>query len=165
MAHYFNKTITTPEAQALYDRIQECEAKLDELYAKKSEAHKECDRFEGKYAIGKIDNPFYGMGQRSWVYQYASPEDEQRERIEAAQFRREKIEPLCEQIDDLRHQIKELEEQLCIALWGYGTEAFSLVNAIGSLEKDIAKKMRDIKRLNALIEEHKKELQKIGVEV
>ena len=126
MARYFNKTITTPEEQALYDRIQECKAKREELYAKQNAAYEEC-----KYE-------FY------WQC---------------------RISPFQEQIDDLRCQIKELEEQLCIALWGYGTEAFSVVNAIESLEKDIAKRMLDIKRLNAQIEECKKDLKKIGVEV
>lgn len=164
MARKFNKTITTPEAQALYDRLQAHKEQRKALCSEIDKAEIEWHRFNGKYAIGTVNNPYCGVGQCGWFYQYASPEDERREQEEQDKFNEEVIKPLYEKLRALDKEGDDLEEQLCIALWGYGLNEYYLRRRIIAEEKELAEQIRKIEEKKAEIEAMKAELKKISAE-
>ena len=153
MARKFNKTITTPEQKEIYDKLTKCLQAIADAEVEERNAFGEWAKIEGKYSTGKTYSAPQ-QGCRGYDYEYANPEDKQKEIEEMNKYRNEVLIPLREKIAELKQESYNLDNQLCIALWGFDEDTYNL-------KRSIERKRKYIKELYEEIEEEKKKLEKM----
>lgn len=111
--------------------------------------------FEGKYAVGREDDPYAGMGARPFYYVYKNDEDREREEndkeqwlVENGYYENEKF------YDECWEKIEKLEAELCWAEHGMCKEEWAIVSDMNHTEERIKKYL-------ALAEEEKANLEGI----
>lgn len=144
----FGKNVNTnPVALALYE--EQC--KIYEVIAQLEEQKKKhvCTylNMEGKYANGTEYDVMAGQGLRGYVYRYACPELKVREEAERQNYYIAHIAPLEEQMEALRKQACELDEPMCIALWGFGQQRYCIYRNLQRAEAELKTAQE---RVNAL---------------
>jgi uncharacterized protein YaaN involved in tellurite resistance len=134
----FGKNVNTNSvALALYEeqsKIYEAIAQLEEQKKKHLRTYL---NMEGKYAIGTECDVMAGQGFRGYVYKYACPELRAREESERQNYYITHITPLDEQMKALRKQAWELEEPICIALWGFGQQHYHIYRKLQEAEAEL----------------------------
>ena len=63
------------------------------------------------------------------------------------------IEPLREQVAALDKRIGELDEALCVALWGFGREYFGIYRNLTVAKKELAKQIAYVEKLQKELKE------------
>lgn len=134
----FGKNVNTnPVALALYEK----QKKIDEAVAQLEEQKKKHLRtylnMEGKYANGTEYDVMAGQGLRGYVYRYACPELRAQEEAERQNYYIAYIAPLDEQMEALRKQAWELDEPICIALWGFGQQRYCIYRNLQRAEAEL----------------------------
>ena len=150
----FNKVIDTPEALAIYNEQQAYSNEVKRLEKQEKEHLLIYCNMEGKYSLGTIPDPYAGQGFRGYDYKYPSQEVKAKEWAEREAYYTEHISPLKEQIHELNTKIWELEEALCVALWGFGQKHYRIKRNLENAEKELAEQI-------AYIEELRKQLEKL----
>lgn len=142
MARRFNKEIKTEKQIKMYNAINECKNEIKKIEEQVSKALDKCQTFEGKYAKGKMKCPYTDFHFRDWEYWYANEEDRQREQAEEKAYYENTVLPLKNKLAEIKKQYAELQDKLCIDLWGYDVATYE------------RKRQReaDIKELNELLE-------------
>jgi hypothetical protein len=102
---------------------------------------------EGKYSIGTEDDPWAGQGYRGYYYKYPSQEAKAKEEAERHTYYAEHITPLTERISELQKKAWALEEPLCVAVCGYGTEHYRIKHNLEAAEKELAQQIAYVERL------------------
>jgi hypothetical protein len=146
MAKAFGKTIKTEEQIKIYSKLKETKLEIKKTKEEKNALFTDYCNLEGKYSNGTKTDPWAGQGFRGWFYTYETPELRLKEEKEREEFYNEKIKPLSDRIDRLFDEVEEINEQLCIALWGYGRDKYY--------------KMDNIERAKRRIENYEKEIEK-----
>jgi uncharacterized protein YaaN involved in tellurite resistance len=134
----FGKNVNTnPVALALYEeqsKIYEAIAQLEEQKKKHLRTYL---NMEGKYANGTEYDVMAGQGLRGYVYRYACPELRAQEEAERQNYYIAHIAPLDEQMEALREQAWELEEPICLALWGFGQQRYCIYRNLQRAEAEL----------------------------
>ena len=152
MAKAYDKKIITPEQITIYNSLKRNKAEIKELEKELKEHYYVCHQIEGKYSIGTKTDPWAGQGCRGFYYEYKSSEDKQREIEEEEKYYNTYIKPLKEKISSLNKECSKLNETLCVALWGFGTEKYYLTQRKIGYEK----KLKHYQELIAYIDEQLK---------
>ncbi len=153
MARAYKREITTPEQIAISQALKTKRAETKQAREELDEHYRVYYKIEGKYSIGTKPDSWAGQGFRGFFYEYNSPEDRQKEIEEEEKYYNTYIEPLKEKISALTDECIELSEALCVALWGFGSDKYSLIQRKEEYEKEI-------KRYQELIAEIDEKLEK-----
>jgi hypothetical protein len=153
MAKAYKREITTPEQKAIYDALKAKRAEAEQARKELDDHYRVYHRIEGKYSIGTKPDEWAGQGCRGFFYEYNSPADRRREIDEEEKYYDTYIKPLKEKVSSLTEECIELDEALCVALWGFGSRKYYLIQQKAEFEKEI-------KRYQALIEEIDEKLSK-----
>lgn len=154
----FGKVINTPEALAIYNERQLCCNKIERLEEQEEEYFRTYWEMEGKYSLGTIPDPYAGQGFRGYSYQYPSQEIKAQENTEREAYYRQYIVPLKEQIKELRLKTSALDENLCIALWGFGREYYDIKCDLAKAEKELAEQIEYVEYLKKQLKKFEKPL-------
>lgn len=151
----FDKVINdNPEAMAIYEEQQAYRAEAKTLDEECDKLFRVYFKMEGKYSIGTMDDPWGGQGTRGFMYKYPSDEVKKQEENEREAYYKEHIAPVKKRMEDLRNKACALEESLCIAVWGFGTDRFTLQHNLQIAEKELAGQI-------AYVEELREKLKKL----
>lgn len=142
------------ENEALAIAIKEGEKRLKALKAEALDNFAKMREMRGKYAVSEVRSDRIDMRYDCSEYVYASEEDKAREETEIEAFRKEKVEALHIEIDELERKLIDMNNELCIALHGYGVEEYERIQLKKRYAKAIEEHEREIARL-------KKEMEKI----
>lgn len=143
----FGKVVNTPETLAIYNEQQICRNEINRLEEQEEEHFRTYWKMEGKYSIGTISDPYAGQGSRGYSYQYPSQEVKAQENTEREVYYKQYIAPLKEQIKELRIKASALDENLCIALWGFGREYYNIKCNLAKAEKELAEQIEHVEYL------------------
>jgi hypothetical protein len=158
MTKMFNKEIKTPEQIQLYEAINANKREATSVEKLIRQSFKEYSDIEGKYANGKQDDPYTDGHFRSWFYTYAEESDKQKEREEQELYYKNIIDPLKAKLCFLTKEREELENKLCIALWGYGKEIYAKYQQLKADRKKLASLLEQVAFLEERISITEKEL-------
>ena len=148
----FDKVINdNPVAMEIYTRQRELFDQVAELEKQEKENFLVYIKMEGMYSIGTVADPWVGQGFRGYDYKYPSQEVRAKEQAERDAYYSANIMPLRHKIEELRKQAWALDEPLCVAVWGYGTEEHRVRTRLTEAEKELAQQI-------AYVEQLKKEL-------
>jgi hypothetical protein len=150
----FNKVIDTPEALAIYNEQRAYINEAKALEKQKDEHFRTYLDMEGKYSVGTVRDPYSEQGFRGYDYSYPNREAKAKEDAERKAYYAEYITPLIEQIHELNIKVQTLEENLCVALWGFGQEHYHIKRNLEKAEKELAEHI-------AYVEELRKQLEKL----
>lgn len=154
----FGKVINTSEALAIYNEWQICCNEIKRLEEQVDEYYRIYWEMEGKYSLGTIPDPYAGQGSRGYSYQYPSQEIKAQENTEREVYYRQYIAPLKEQIKELRIKASALDENLCIALWGFGREYYNIKCNLAKAEKELAEQIEYVEQLKKQLKNFEKPL-------
>ena len=149
----FDKVIDTPEALTIYNEQEHLRAKIKELEKACEKHFRKYLDMEGQYSLGTVSDPYAGQGFRGYNYEYPNQETKAKEDAERHAYYAKYIEPLREQIATLNKQFGELDEALCVALWGFGREYFSIYHNLTVAKKELAKQVAYVKKLQKELKE------------
>ncbi len=142
----------TTEIEYLLEEVRKTNKETFDLRNKAKEL------FDGKYAIGKERNPFYGMGETTacFVYPEGKGIEEAKEKehwlIEKGYYKLEQYSKDC------LKQIDKLEEDLCWVKYGMCQEERKLVDAVEYAEECINRALKKVEKEKNNLEKAKKEL-------
>lgn len=149
----FDKVIDTPKALAIYNE-QEClREKIKELEKAREKHFRKYLDMEGQYSLDTVSDPYAGQGFRGYNYKYPSQEMKAKEDAERHAYYVKHIEPLREQVAALDKRIGELDEALCVALWGFGREYFGIYRNLTVAKKELAKQIAYVEKLQKELKE------------
>lgn len=154
MKQFLNKKLTTPEEIAFGKRYEEIKNNLKAINEKLDENYRVYWKMEGKYAIGTTPDPWATMGQRGFDYKYANAEDKAKENAEREAYYNNCIAPLKTKCEELEKELRKLDNDFCILLYGYDLQHYNNIKEIARIEKIIAE-------LEAELVEDKKYLAKL----
>lgn len=149
----FDKVIDTPEALAIYNEQETLREKIKELEKVHDNFFRKYLDMEGQYSLGTESDPYAGQGFRGYNYKYPSQEAKAKEDTERHTYYVKYVEPLKEQIATLNKRIGELDEALCVALWGFGREYFGIYHNLTVAKKELAKQIAYVKKLQKELKE------------
>lgn len=152
MAKKFNKTITTAEQTSLYNKMKEIEKELATLRQEELNQFALYRKIEGKYSMGTVRDGFSGQGVYDFYYTYANKEDKEKEQAEMQAFYQLNILPIKTKIEELSSLYYELNEKLCIALWGFGTKKYESYNQLKRAEAELQKQIQYVDKLKKQLE-------------
>jgi hypothetical protein len=151
----FDKIINdNPVAMEIYTEQRELFDQVAELEKQKKENFLVYVKMEGMYSIGTVADPWVGQGMRGYDYKYPSQEVRAKEQAERDAYYSANVMPLRQRIDELNKQAWALDEPLCVAVCGYGTEEYRVRTRLAEAEKELAQQI-------AYVEQLKKELAEI----
>ena len=151
----FGKVINdNPVAMEIYIKQRELFDQVTELEKREKENFLVYVKMEGMYSIGTMADPWAGQGSRGYDYKYLSQEIRAKERAEREAYYAANVLPLRQKVDELSKQARALEEPLCVAVCGYGTEEYHMRTRLVEAEKELARQI-------AYVEQLKKELAEI----
>lgn len=154
----FNKEIKTSEQIKLYEAINENKKETASAEKLLQQLFKGYSDIEGKYANGKQDDPYADGHFRPWFYTYAKESDKQREREEQEVYYKNTIDPLKAKLRFLIKEREELENKLCIALWGYDKKIYAKYQSLKADRKELASLLEQVAFLEERISITEKEL-------
>ena len=154
----FGKVINTPEALTIYNERQICCNEIQHLENQVTEHYRIYWEMEGKYSLRTISDPYASQGSRRYSYQYPSQEIKAQENTEREVYYRQYIKPLKKQIDELRLKISALDENLCIALWGFGREYYDIKCNLAKAEAELAEQIEYVEQLKKQLKNFEKPL-------
>lgn len=157
MPRRFKKEITTERQFELYNKLRELEEEIRQTERKEKQAFLQWVNMEGKYSKGTVSDPYAGMGMRGYDYVYADGM-KQKEKEERDKFYQENVETLKSKLKTLEEQEEEIENQLCLELWGYSLDTYNNKEFIGRLEKDKQRLEEQIRYLDEQIKYYKNKL-------
>lgn len=144
----FGKVINdNPVAMEIYTKQKGLYDQVTELKKQEDEHFRTYVKMEGMYSLGTVADPYAGQGFRGYDYKYPSQEVKAKEYAEREAYRAEHLVPLRERINTLEHEAWALDEPLCIAVCGYGTEEYRLRNNLAVAEKELAQQIAYVERL------------------
>jgi hypothetical protein len=144
----FGKVINdNPVAMEIYTQQRELLDKVAELKKQEDEHFLVYVEMEGKYSIGTVADPWAGQGFRGYDYKYPSQEIKAKEQAERDAYYAANIMPLRDKINELSEQAWALDEPLCVAVWGYGTEEHRVRARLTGAEDELAYQIAYIERL------------------
>jgi hypothetical protein len=159
MPRRFKKEITTERQFELYNKLRELERTLKHTQEKEKDAFVKWINMEGKYAKGTVPDPYACIGMRGYDYVYADGM-KQKEEEERDKFYQENVDTLNAKLKILENQKDEIENQLCLELWGCSLEAYNIKDYIERLEKDKQRFEEQVRNLDEQIEYYKNKLKK-----
>lgn len=134
----FGKNVNTnPVALALYEEQKEIDEKIAQLEEQKKQHVHTYLNMAGKYAISTECDVMAGQGLCGYVYKYACPEQKTQEEVERQNYYITHIAPLDEEMEALRKQAWELDEPICIALWGFGQQYYDIYRNLQKAEAEL----------------------------
>lgn len=150
----FGKVINdNPQAMALYEGQKALYAEIKKLQAEERDNVSTWAQMEGKYSIGTVSDSWgAGHGYRGYDYKYPSQEVKAKEQAERHAYHAEHIAPLTERISELQKKAWALEEPLCVAVCGYGTEEYRVRTRLAEAEKELAQQIAYVERLKKELE-------------
>lgn len=140
------------ENEALAIAIKESEKRLNALKAEALDNFAKMREMKGKYAVSTVRSDRVDMQYDCSEYVYASEEDRAREEAEIEAFRKENVEALHIEIDELERKLIDMNNELCIALHGYGVEEYEKIQRRKRYEKAIEEHEKEIARLKEEME-------------
>jgi hypothetical protein len=144
----FGKVINdNPVAMEIYTQQQELLDQVAELKKQEDEHFLVYVEMEGKYSLGTVADPWAGQGFRGYDYKYPSQEIRAKEQAERDAYYAANIMPLRDKINELSEQAWALDEPLCVAVWGYGTEEHRVRARLAGAEDELAYQIAYIERL------------------
>ena len=148
----FNKVIETPEALAIYNEQRTYLDEIKVLEKQKDEHFRTYWDMEGKYSVGTVCDPYAGQGFRGYDYSYPNKEAKAKEDAERGAYYAEYITPLIERIHELNTKVQTLEENLCVALWGFGQKYYYIKRNLEKAEKELAEHIAYVEKLRKQLE-------------
>ena len=155
----FGKSIKTEEQNKIYNKVKEIKLEIKRTEAEKEIQTEEYYRLEGKYSNGTKEDPWAGQGFRGWFYTYESEELKIKAETEREEFYQNNVKPLADKIGELYNELEEAEEQLCIALWGFGKNKYYKLENIVRAKNRIAHYKDLIEKEKKYIEELEKDFE------
>ena len=149
----FDKVIDTPEALIIYNEQESLRTNIKELEKVYDKYFRKYLDMEGQYSLGTVSDPYAGQGFRGYNYKYSSQEIKAKEDAERHAYYVKYIEPLRKQIVALNKRIGELDETLCVTLWGFGKEHFNIYHNLTVAKKELAKQIAYVKKLQKELKE------------
>jgi uncharacterized protein (DUF1778 family) len=144
----FGKVINdNPVAMEIYTKQRELLDQAADLEKQEDEHFLIYVKMEGMYSLGTVPDPWAGQGMRGYDYKYPSQEIRAKERAERDAYYAANVKPLRQKIDELKKQAWALEEPLCVAVCGYGTEEHRVRTRLAEAEKELAQQIAYIERL------------------
>ena len=119
----FNKTVTK-EAMPIVESITAKKEEIERLNEQISENRDTYWKMEGKYGKKKLDTDYIDYHYRTYTFVYESEEVEEKEKLERIAYYEENVNGLRVRQKEIKKEILALEEDLCVALWGFGTEEY-----------------------------------------
>lgn len=141
-------------AMEIYAKQRELFDQVAELEKQEKENFLVYVKMEGMYSIGTVAAPWVGQGFRGYDYKYSSQEIRAKEQTERDAYYAANVMPLRQKINELSNQAWALDEPLCVAVCGYGTEEHRVRTRLAEAEKELAQQ-------SAYVEQLKKELAEI----
>jgi hypothetical protein len=144
----FGKVINdNPVAMEIYTQQQELLDQVAELKKQEDEHFLVYVKMEGKYSLGTVADSWADQGMRGYDYKYPSQEIKAKEQAERDAYYAANIMPLRDKINELSEQAWALDEPLCVAVWGYGTEEYRVRARLTGAEDELAYQIAYIERL------------------
>jgi hypothetical protein len=144
----FGKVINdNPVAMEIYTQQRELLDQVAELKKQEDEHFLVYVKMEGKYSLGTVADSWAGQGMRGYDYKYPSQEIRAKEQAERDAYYAANIMPLRDKINELSEQAWALDEPLCVAVWGYGTEEYRVRARLTGAEDELAYQIAYIERL------------------
>ena len=134
-------------AMAIYKEQQSYFDEIKELEKQENINFITYVKMEGMYAIGTAPDYCGGQGSRGYTYKYANQEIKAKEDAERENYKTEYITPLTKRIKELKNKADVLEDSLCIAIWGFSKEEYSLRKRLASAEKKLAYQLSYVESL------------------
>jgi hypothetical protein len=144
----FGKVINdNPVAMEIYTQQRELLDQVAELKKQEDEHFLVYVNMEGKYSLGTVADSWAGQGMRGYDYTYPSQEIRAKEQAERDAYYAANIKPLRDKINELSKQAWALDEPLCVAVCGYGTEEHRVRTRLTGAEDELAYQIAYIERL------------------
>ena len=112
---------------------------------------------EGKYSTNIIN--YTEMSYRGYSYKYPNKETKDKEIAERETYYLLNVEPLKVKIKELRTMISDIDEKLCVAIFGYGKEHRRLLHNLEVAKKEFQESLKHIEELKEEIERLEKEIE------
>lgn len=153
-------------AKKISERAKELKAQIKELKAEEKKEfeksrevwRKWCD-MEGMYGK-KVYCEVWGMHDRGYTYEYATPELEAKEKAERDEFFEKYYIPDWKIMDKYDELLEPLEDELCKEIYGMSKAEKDLRSAIKRQEKEVARIEADLESEKEALAEMKEKLAK-----
>jgi hypothetical protein len=144
----FNKNVNENSmAMAIYNEYKGVREAIEIAERQENEYCRIYGQMEGKYAIGTTAEGFGGQGTRGYGYCYPSVEARVQEAEERDAYYTEYIAPLRVHIQDLQRQADKLNNDLCVALWGFDYDHYLVYDELCTAEKELKCQQMRVERL------------------
>ena len=129
------------------------ETEYENLCEKNHKTWCEYDKMEGMYGTKTYEIIPLDGHCRPYVYKYAEGMEE-KERAEREQFLIDNhYDEISEMIDKINDRLEEIEEKICIEKHGMSRKKYGIAQNIKSLERQIAKKQKELETYKKKFEE------------
>jgi hypothetical protein len=153
----FGKVINdNPMAMEIYTKQRDLLDQVAELEKQEKINFLAYTKMEGMYSIGTVSDPLAGQGFRGYNYEYPNQETRAKEREEREAYYEANVMPLRQKINELNKQAWALDEPLCIAIYGYGTEEYRMRTRLEEAEEELAQQIAYVEKLRKELEDFKK---------
>lgn len=142
----FGKIINNnPTIMRMYQTQKSYINEINQLQKIKSDKIIIWAKMEGKYSTEVISDHVWS--ERGYYYQYPNEETKEKEEMERNIFHNENIAPLEKRIKELYKKVDELNECICIELWGFNSELYSLYEELINAKEELERQKAYVEKL------------------